>query len=72
MIRRVARSFRRAAGWPTPPDYRALLFADLRGYLGDRRASRVLEIGPKDGLDGAAGVYYALGDAEGYELGRSL
>lgn len=51
MIRRVARSFRRAAGWPTPPDYRALLFADLRGYLGDRHASRVLEIGPKDGLD---------------------
>lgn len=51
MIRRVARAVRRAVGWPTPPDYRALLFDELRAYLGDRRPSRVLEIGPKDGHD---------------------
>ena len=51
MIRRVARTVRRAVGWPPPPDYRALLFEELLAYLGDQRPSRVLEIGPKDGLD---------------------
>jgi SAM-dependent methyltransferase len=51
VIRRVARSVRRAVGWPAPPDYRALLFEELRAYLADRRPARILEIGPKDGLD---------------------
>lgn len=51
MIRRVARSVRRAVGWPARPDYHALLFEEFRAYLGDRRVSRVLEIGPKDGFD---------------------
>ena len=97
MIRRVARSVRRAVGWPAPPDYRALLFEELRAYLGDRRPSRVLEIGPKDGFDTRrrltlepqrrtlvaaligtmpitprSTVYYALGQEEGYEIGRAL
>jgi SAM-dependent methyltransferase len=51
VIRRVVRAVRRAVGWPAPRDYRELLFAELCSYLGDRRPSRVLEIGPKDGHD---------------------
>jgi SAM-dependent methyltransferase len=51
VIRRVARAARRAVGWPAAPDYRTLLFEELRAYLAARRPSRILEIGPKDGLD---------------------
>lgn len=51
MIRRAARSVRHVVGWPAPKDYRVLLFEELRVYLADRKLSRVLEIGPKDGLD---------------------
>ena len=32
-------------------DYRAELFAELRGYLGGASPARILEIGPKDGHD---------------------
>src|SRR5205807_1137187 len=34
-----------------PPDYREMLFEDLRRYVGDTRMARILEIGPKDGRD---------------------
>jgi len=50
VIRRVARAVRRAVV-ASPPDYRQLLFEDLLEYVGGRRPGRVLEIGPKDGLD---------------------
>jgi SAM-dependent methyltransferase len=52
MILRLARRLRRRLRGPEePPDYRERLFAELRGYLGDERPRRILEIGPKDGRD---------------------
>ncbi len=51
MIRRLARAAGRAIGWPARPDYRAVLFDELRAYLAGRRPSRIVEIGPKDGVD---------------------
>lgn len=44
------RAWRRAKGLPGP-DYRELLFQDLRTRLAGRRPSRILEIGPRDGED---------------------
>jgi len=41
---------RRLLGGPPPGDYRAYLFEELVA-LGGRRPARILEIGPKDGLD---------------------
>lgn len=41
---------RRALRIPTPRNYREWLFADLAGAL-DQRPRRILEIGPKDGID---------------------
>jgi SAM-dependent methyltransferase len=34
-----------------PPDYRELLFAELRAYADGTKLQRILEIGPKDGQD---------------------
>lgn len=49
-IRRVLRGVkRRILG--APLDYRACLFEELVAYLDGRRPARILEIGPKDGLD---------------------
>jgi SAM-dependent methyltransferase len=50
MIELLRRSMRRALGRPSA-DYRALLFNEAEQYLGERRPARILEIGPKDGLD---------------------
>jgi len=50
MIRRLARRLRnRLAG--SPPDYRQELFEELRAYREGPKPRRILEIGPKDGLD---------------------
>ena len=52
MILRVLRGVRRRLlGGPPPGDYRAYLFEELVAYLGGRRPTRILEIGPKDGAD---------------------
>ena len=52
MIVRVLRGVRRRLlGGPPAGDYRAYLFEELVAYLGGRRPARLLEIGPKDGLD---------------------
>jgi SAM-dependent methyltransferase len=51
MIGRVAAAIRRRVLRRPEGDYRQLLFDDLAAYLGGRRPERVLEIGPKDGLD---------------------
>jgi len=52
VIRRVLRGVkRRLLGVPPAADYRAYLFGELVAYLGGRRPERILEIGPKDGLD---------------------
>jgi SAM-dependent methyltransferase len=51
-IVRVLRGVKhRLLGGPPAGDYRAHLFDELVAYLGGRRATRILEIGPKDGLD---------------------
>lgn len=52
MIRRALRGIKRLLlGAPPAADYRAYLFEELVAYLGGRRPARILEIGPKDGLD---------------------
>lgn len=52
MVRRILRTLaRRVLVAEEPADHRAFLFEDLRAYLGERPVERVLEIGPKDGLD---------------------
>jgi SAM-dependent methyltransferase len=52
VIARVLRGVRRRLlGGPPPGDYRAYLFEELVAYLDGRRPARILEIGPKDGLD---------------------
>ncbi len=52
MIARVLRGVqRRLLGGPPAADYRGYLFEELVAYLGERRPARILEIGPKDGLD---------------------
>lgn len=47
-LRSLARRVLRRA---PPPDYRELLFAELRAYTGGTTPRRILEIGPKDGQD---------------------
>jgi len=52
VIARVLRAVkRRLLGAPPEADYRAYLFEELIVYLDGRRPARILEIGPKDGLD---------------------
>ncbi len=52
MVRRIVRGLkRRVFGIRDLPDHRHYLFQELCEYLGGRRVRRVLEIGPKDGLD---------------------
>jgi SAM-dependent methyltransferase len=52
MIRRLARRLRNRLAGP-PRDYRQELFEELKAYRDGERARRILEIGPKDGLDSA-------------------
>jgi hypothetical protein len=52
MIRRLARRRRARFAGPTG-DYRLELFEELRAYREGQRPRRILEIGPKDGLDSA-------------------
>ena len=52
MIRRLVRRLRARLAGPTR-DYRLELFEELRAYREGLRPRRILEIGPKDGLDSA-------------------
>jgi len=52
MIRRLARRLRARLAGPTA-DYRRELFEELRAYREGPKPRRILEIGPKDGLDSA-------------------
>jgi SAM-dependent methyltransferase len=50
-MKQLKRLAKRLLGYGTGADYRAVLFSELRTYLGATAPRRILEIGPKDGQD---------------------